>query len=79
MIVAVIALAAVAVALAGVHAVVLRTHDRERERWSQERRALVDRAIAQHAGEIIALDRQASPRPKPDRRPDGPILVEGLN
>lgn len=30
----------------------------ERQRWAEERKALVDRAIARHTGEVLALDRQ---------------------
>jgi hypothetical protein len=68
----------VVVSIAGLAAITImeKLHARERDAWAQERRALLDRAIARHTGEVLALDRQASPRPKPDR---DPILVEGLN
>lgn len=67
MIAAVIALALVAAALAGVLVLVLRMQGGERKDWVMERRSLVDRVIAQHTGEIIALDRntQRGPRPEP--------------
>ena len=63
MIAAVVALGAVAVVLAGVLVLVLRLQGMERQEWVAERRSLVDRVIAQHTGEVIALDRnQRSPR-----------------
>ena len=37
---------------------------RERQAWTDERRQLVDRAIARHTGEVLALDRQANEEPK---------------
>jgi hypothetical protein len=73
---AVIALAVVAVVLAGVLCALVATQGRERASWAAERRALVDRAIAQHTGEVIALDR-AQTRPKREVEPRVP--VEGLN
>jgi len=72
---AVIALAAVAVVLAGVVCALLVGQGRERTAWAAERRSLVDRAIAQHTGEVIALDRAQKPRPV--REP--PPVIEGLN
>lgn len=64
----------IAVSWLGVAVVLLMvTHARERDSWIEERRALVDRIIAQHTGEVIALDRQAartkngSPTPAPER------------
>lgn len=39
-----------------------RIHQREREQWAVERKQLLDRAIARHAGEVIALDRPAKPK-----------------
>lgn len=52
------------------------TASRERAAWAVERKQLVDRAIARHAGEVLALDRE--PKPKPDR--DEPaVYVEGLS
>lgn len=62
MIAAVIVAGAVAVLLAGVLVGVLRMQSSERKEWADERRALVDRIIAHHAGEVIALDRSAQPR-----------------
>ena len=34
----------------------------QQDHWHQERRFLVDRAIARHAGEILALDRADNKR-----------------
>lgn len=52
-------------------------HQRERSMWVTERRQLVDRAIARHAGEILAFDRHDRSRPKPDV--DESRLIEGLS
>lgn len=51
------------------------SHARERETWAVERKQLVDRAIARHAGEVLALDRE--PKPRPDRD-EPPVYIEGL-
>jgi hypothetical protein len=68
---AVIALGAVAVVLVGVLAVMLRTQAAERHEWVDERRSLVDRAIASHVGEVVALDRTAQrPQRVPTERPE---------
>lgn len=71
----VIALGAVAVALACVLGAVVKSHGDERREWAAERRSLVDRAIARHAGETIAMDRAANaiPRDRPE-----PVLIEGM-
>lgn len=63
MIVAVVALALVVVVL-------LVMHERERRDWAKERRGLVDRAIASHTGEIIALDRADRPQREHEPRPE---------
>lgn len=76
MIAAVIALAAVAVVLAGVLCALFASQGRERTQWAAERRALVDRAIAQHTGEVIALDRTTKPLRERDHEP---VVVEGLH
>jgi hypothetical protein len=68
-------LAVAVIVLAGVLCAVTVGHGRERREWSFERRALVDRAIARHAGETIALDRAAN-RVEKEREPQ--VLVEGL-
>lgn len=47
------------VVLGAVLALVLVMHGWERREWQAERRALVDRAIARHSGEVIGLDRSA--------------------
>jgi type II secretory pathway pseudopilin PulG len=73
---AIIALAVVVVVLAGVVGALVGSQGRERRDWAAERRQLVDRAIAHHTGEVIALDR-AQLRPKRDVEPRVP--VEGLN
>jgi hypothetical protein len=76
-IVAVIVLAlALAIALAVIGGLV-RSHQGEREQWAQERRALTDRVIARHIGEVLALDRNAQ-RPTIDDRGE-PVLIEGLS
>ena len=55
---------------------VLRGQFREREAWAIERRALVDRIIAKHSGEVIALDRKAAPkRSSMDNERDRPVPV----
>jgi FlaG/FlaF family flagellin (archaellin) len=74
---AVIALGAVVVVLACVLGVVVRTHGEERREWASERRSLVDRAIARHAGETIALDRAANHSTEREKPPQ--VLVEGIN
>ena len=76
MIAAVITLGLVAAVLVGVMCVLLHQQGRERREWADERRALVDRAIAHHTGEVIALDR-AQRRTKREVEPREP--VEGLN
>lgn len=71
-----VVLAVVCIALLAALVVVIDHHENERERWATERKQLVDRAIARHAGEVLALDRE--PKPKPDR--DEPaVFVEGLS
>lgn len=66
MIAAAIFLGLVAVALIGVLVVVLRMQAAERSEWREERQALLDRVIAKHAGEVIAMDRIGRPRPLTD-------------
>lgn len=62
--------------LGAVLVLVLVMHGWERREWVAERRALVDRAIAQHTGEVLALDRSNSGK---QREPREPVVVEGLN
>jgi uncharacterized membrane protein len=51
----------------------------EREEWKNERRFLIDRAIAQHVGEVIALEREDS-RKSQSREDAAPRpLLEGLS
>lgn len=69
MIGSVIVAGVVAVALAVVLVIVLRQQAAERREWAAERRALIDRAIASHVGEIVALDRQARPAPPRESTP----------
>ena len=54
----------------------LMSHQAERREWALERRALVDRAIARHSGEVIGLDRNS--RAKVEREHE-PVLIEGIN
>lgn len=76
MIATIVILALVACALMAAFIRVLDQHENEREAWAVERKQLVDRAIARHAGEVLALDRE--PKEKPDR--DEPaVYVEGLS
>lgn len=70
---AVVALAAVVVLLSVVLVLLTRDHAAERHEWVGERRTLVDRVIAQHTGEVIALDRSGRPSRGPD--PDRPQAV----
>lgn len=69
-VVAVVALVGLVVALV----VLVVTQARERARWTEERRQLVDRAIARHSGEVIAFDRAQKPRPDREPRP----VLEGI-
>jgi hypothetical protein len=71
----VVACTALVVTLAGIGFLLL-SHAAERRQWADERLALVDRAIAAHTGEVIALDRVRSGRVRPPR-PD-PVEIEGL-
>jgi len=73
MIAAVVALAAVVAALAGVLVLVLRQQATERREWVSERRTLIDRAIARHTGEVLALDRDQNRPPREDH--ERPIAV----
>jgi hypothetical protein len=68
--------AVVAIALLVAVVVQARAMTAERAAWTEERRALVDRAIAAHTGEVLALDHAREGRVKPERaeRP----LIEGL-
>lgn len=75
------ALAVAVVVLAGVLGVLIHEHQSERTQWTAERRSLVNRAIAQHSGEIIALDRSdaRNDRPVEPKVPTPEILPEGLS
>jgi len=55
---AVVSLAGATVVLAVVVCVLVIAHQRERTQWAAERGRLVNRAIARHSGEVLALDRQ---------------------
>lgn len=50
---------------------------RDAEAWRAERRELINRVVAKHTGEVLALDRDTEPRPT--REPHERILVEGLS
>lgn len=56
---------------------ILRSHLAERAGWAQEREMLVNRVVARHTGEVIALDREA--RPREPREPREPTFIEGLS
>jgi hypothetical protein len=60
MIAVVVALATTCVVLAVMLGLTLSGHTAEREAWTAERQRLVDRVIARHAGEALALDRSAT-------------------
>jgi hypothetical protein len=77
MIAAVFVAGAIAVVLAGVLVGLLRMQASERREWTAERRSLVDRAIASHTGEIVALDRSTAPPRAPRPETVRPI-AEGL-
>jgi hypothetical protein len=60
----------------------VRAIDLERQSWRDERRFLIDRAIARHIGEVVALEREAARAAHPagydeDRQPRP--LLEGLS
>lgn len=73
----IIILGVIVVALLGVLVWVIEQHQGEREEWVLERQRLVDRAIARHAGEVIAFDRDGKPRP--EREEVSPVFIEGLS
>lgn len=58
-----------------------RTHATEREQWRNERRFLIDRAIARHVGEVVALEREDTRKENPPpSEPSVPRhLIEGLS
>lgn len=72
-----VVLAVMVLCLIAVLALVSGLHSRERLAWAKERKQLVDRVIARHAGEVIALDRE--PKPKVERDPASTVFVEGLS
>lgn len=53
---------------------------KERNEWKSERRFLIDRTIARHVGEILALDRMDEKREHGERpqREHVPTIPEGL-
>lgn len=57
------------VVLAGILAFIIYSHDLERQAWWHERRYLIDRAIAQHVGDVVALDRMDIKREADDPEP----------
>ena len=68
------------VVLSAVFIYVLVSIKKERNDWQQERRFLTDRAIARHAGEVLALDRMDDKRTNGPEAPKErvPTLPEGL-
>ena len=57
-----------------------REFTQERLQWHEERRFLIDRTIARHTGEVVALDREQTRRTEnhvSEDRPPRPLL-EGL-
>jgi len=58
---------------------VLLQQETERAAWAEERRFLVDRAIARHVGEVVALERENSRANHPSNEDRTPRpLLEGL-
>lgn len=74
---AVIASGIVAVAIAVALVLVVQSHARERQQWTDERGQLIDRIIAKHAGEVIAMDRASTPK-APRAEPLVRPVAEGL-
>ena len=72
MIASIVALSIVGVGNGGILLLVLKMHNTERRDWVAERRSLIDRVIAQHTGEVIALDRNQRP---PRERTETPAAV----
>jgi len=73
----IMALAVVAVLVATMWFLIIE-QTKERELWRDERRFLVDRAIASHVGDIVALDRidqkgKADPTPEREHVPNTPL------
>ena len=52
----------------------------ERGQWREERRFLMDRAIAHHIGEVVALEREDTRKNNPQRDTEVAVrpLMEGL-
>ena len=78
---ALVVVAAVAlVVLAAVLIYVLVGIKGERHDWQAERRFLMDRAIARHTGEVVALDKMEDRRQNgaPEPRERIPTMPEGL-
>jgi hypothetical protein len=72
---AVVALAAIAALLAVAVVGLVLDHQAERRAWSVERKALLDRVIARHTGEVLAMEQATHPRPlRAEPRP----IAEGL-
>ena len=73
--------AVVVVVLGGLVAFQVRSAAAEREEWRQERRFLIDRAIAQHVGEVIALEREDARKNTTANAPEQSPkpLLEGLS
>lgn len=73
---AIASLASVNGGLIGALLAVMWMQQRERKTWATERRHLIDRIIARHTGEVIALDRADKLGPK---EPTPERLIEGLS
>jgi hypothetical protein len=76
----VVVAAAALVVLGAVLIYVLTGIKNERDDWQSERRFLVDRAIARHTGEVVALDKMEDRRVNgaPEPRERIATLPEGL-
>lgn len=77
MTVTIVLLSLIAIIAMGALIWTLDRHEDEREAWAAERRELTNRAIARHAGEIVALDREG--KQKLEREDKPPVYTEGLS
>jgi hypothetical protein len=68
----------VIVALLALIAWITHTQSREREAWGEERRFLIDRTIARHMGEVVAIEREQKSSDAAVERVVRPLL-EGLS
>ena len=70
-----VALATTCFVLAMLFGATLWMQQRERTAWAVERRELVNRAIARHTGEVVALDRNATRQVVKEGPLDTPVAI----